>query len=772
MAIPRSLQRAWLAAVAAVAVVPAVAVLAAGHTLAWRDTARLHAPLRPLVVHALRGLRLPLWNPHEALGTPLFAQLLHGVLHPVSVLGAFLAPGVSIDAILVVHIGLAAAGAAVLARGLGASRGASAVAGLGYAMSGPVLGMTSNVTYLAAAGTAPWAIAALRGRPSRPWGPAGVALAAAGVAALHFAGDPQWTAVAVALGLALAAERGGARALFPAGAGVALGTALAAVQLWPAWVLVGVTNRGAALEKALRTQWSFSPSRSLELAVPGVFGRAGVSASDPVFRWLGGPTVHDEAMPFAPSVYLGGVLLALAILGIPGSRAGRVLAGAAGVLLWIALGEVAGADAVLHHLPVWGAFRYPEKLVVPLTLCVAILAALGADRLAEGRGRRTAAAALAVAAGCAALGLLFTSADVERLASSVTARAGIAALRPRLAMGFVNPALALAALGGVLLARVRRGGPWLVPALAALIAIEAAAAAPFALHAGTPGLTDRPPDLGAFRGTPARIATPTGRDPYPVRADLDDTDGIAEVEALTGVAAYPARFGIDQLDAYSAFTSRAFEDLGMALAKEFGPERWVAYRRYAVTHVAVVNASPEATIAIAGGRLAHAEAGRSIGVFEVPHRPWVTFAGAIIGAPTHAAAVAATIGALRRGDPSVVVEGGAPPPAGAGEVLSAARGRERVRVEAVSAAPGTLVVNDAFWPGWRATLDGADVPILRADALVRAVPWPGGRHVLEMRYEPPEVKAGALVSAAALLATLGLALVAGIRARRGRGGAR
>jgi uncharacterized membrane protein YfhO len=99
-------------------------------------------------------------------------------------------------------------------------------------------------------------------------------------------------------------------------------------------------------------------------------------------------------------------------------------------------------------------------------------------------------------------------------------------------------------------------------------------------------------------------------------------------------------------------------------------------------------------------------------------------------------------------------------------VLAVARGLESLRVEAEAGADGTLVVADAFWPGWEATVDGAAVPILPADVLVRAVPWPAGRHVLEMRYRPPEVRAGLLVSALGL-AALG-AWTAILRRARGR----
>ena len=43
-------------------------------TLAYRDTDRLYAPVRTLVDDSLRSTRLPLWNPYECLGKPLFGE--------------------------------------------------------------------------------------------------------------------------------------------------------------------------------------------------------------------------------------------------------------------------------------------------------------------------------------------------------------------------------------------------------------------------------------------------------------------------------------------------------------------------------------------------------------------------------------------------------------------------------------------------------------------------------------------------------------------------
>jgi hypothetical protein len=148
--------------IAAGSVVPRLYLLAKGYILVWRDTSKLFQPIRPLITEALRHFQLPLWNPHEALGIPLFAQMMHGVLHPVSVLSAFLFPNATLDIHILIYTSLAAVGSALLARTLGVSPGASAVAGLAYGLSGYVLGMGSIIQYLCAAATAPWLLAGMR----------------------------------------------------------------------------------------------------------------------------------------------------------------------------------------------------------------------------------------------------------------------------------------------------------------------------------------------------------------------------------------------------------------------------------------------------------------------------------------------------------------------------------------------------------------------------------------------------------------------------------
>jgi hypothetical protein len=154
--------------------------------------------------------------------------------------------------------------------------------------------------------------------------------------------------------------------------------------------------------------------------------------------------------------------------------------------------------------------------------------------------------------------------------------------------------------------------------------------------------------------------------------------------------------------------------------------------------------------------------------WSVPHRPWVTFADKILRVSGEKEALDALIEILARGESTVVLTG-APPPKelGAGQVLAIERSSNRLRIEATSSNDGILIVNDSYWPGWQAEIDGKEVPIWRADFIVRAVPWPSGRHVLVMKYEPREAQIGLLISGAGVIALIAL-LVVEWRCRLGR----
>ena len=143
-------------------------------------------------------------------------------------------------------------------------------------------------------------------------------------------------------------------------------------------------------------------------------------------------------------MFVGAPLLALAFLGARSSRGARLLAIAAAVFLWLALGVHLGSDQLLRHVPVWGSFRYAEKLTGPLVLCLAILAGLGASRLPAISVRRWKWGTLA-AASLAGGVLVFLVAGGDGALESwpgETAPVG----RVRLAVGLAHLCLALAGL--------------------------------------------------------------------------------------------------------------------------------------------------------------------------------------------------------------------------------------------------------------------------------------------------------------------------------------
>jgi hypothetical protein len=76
---------------------------------------------------------------------------------------------------------------------------------------------------------------------------------------------------------------------------------------------------------------------------------------------------------------------------------------------------------------------------------------------------------------------------------------------------------------------------------------------------------------------------------------------------------------------------------------------------------------------------------------------------------------------------------------------------DRVEMRVSATRPAVVVLLDAFDPGWRAWVDGAPAPVLRANLAFRAVPVSAGEHLVEMRYRPRAVSLGIALSAATAL---------------------
>jgi hypothetical protein len=534
------------------------------------------------------------------------------------------------------------------------------------------------------------------------------------------------------------------------------GVLLAGVQIAPTAALLPLTTRGVALPDAERARWALAPARLVEWVVPGL---------------LRGPLAEvprdDTGAPlsprFAESVYLGAPLLVAAAFALRSrSRTSLLLGAGAALLLWLALGDLLGARQLLDGIPVWSRFRYPEKLMAPLTLCLCALGALGLEGLGAERLPRPWGRVLtgcAVAAGATLVALHAAPAATRALSLGLLGDAG-PFYRATLAAGLPHLAVSLAAIVAVDRLAPGRGRAL---ALGVVVALAPAAAVGYGAHLGDPDVRRPTTPLRLGEPAPAPRIVHAGEVILPAGDGRGAVDGFARVDALLLGDAIPVAHRVDTLEPYGAF-----EPLRVArLVRSFGGEYAVALRRFGLTHV-VVQLPPAdgAAAAVRGGELVQRDEAAGLELWAVPHRPWAFFAERASAAPSPDAARGEVLDLVARGDDrTVVVEAPASPPTAPGRVIGIARDTRTVEIEAESDGPALLVVQDAYWPGWRASVDGAPVEILAADALVRAVRWPPGRHRLAMTYDPPELRTGLALSAAGAGLALLLAALA-LRRRR------
>lgn len=80
-----------------------------------------------------------------------------------------------------------------------------------------------------------------------------------------------------------------------------------------------------------------------------------------------------------------------------------------------------------------------------------------------------------------------------------------------------------------------------------------------------------------------------------------------------------------------------------------------------------------------------------------------------------------------------------------------------VTIRAASPQNGRLILNDVWYPGWQAAIDGRPAPIEIANGAFRAVRFPAGTHTVEFVYAPQSVSIGAAVTL-----TVGLIVIIGL----------
>jgi hypothetical protein len=746
---------------------------------------------------ALSAGEWPLWDPSAGLGAPLFAQSMFGALYPPHWLAFVLEPSLAFGWIALSALVLAGLGLYGFARRVGLSHGASLVGAVCCQGAGFAVANLHDFNKLEAGLWFPWTLSAILALLARERGaPWKLALTVALSWLAGFAPIAAFCTLAALLFLIVRGLASRASPLLVArGLGLILaGFGLAAIQWVPTREAFSESTRGerpTSLGGAPAAD-GLPLSSSLTLVAPEVFGRA----DEPVFApsnagawWLARPREREQAFHanlLEWNLFAGSLALSLAAAAIF-ARPRQAVFPLALALASIGFAQGWPGLSSLAALPGLD-LGSPARAAVLAWCGWAWLAALGAEALLAGERRAWAGPfacllfailGLALAAageparwqellpGEFAQRFQVSRAEVDQLLSA--ADLGLGARRVR-AAGFTLFAFASLGFAASLAAWFGRG-PRRKIACAALFLAAAAEGAWYARPHGVPRLGAQPTWPRSEGLEALALAVGDGR---VLRFDASPS-GIGEVLELARPN-LPAAYGIGDLSPYVVFTPRRAVELWTAVDPR---SRW----RSGIARISDLELLDHPVLdvlrvtAILSKRpLEHARlekiyAREGFHVYQrtgVPPRARLSTTELRVPAGSAAIAVLAT----RLADPTrctVVTQDVAPwsCPGGpsTGEVRIDHESSTRITLSTRGTPQGWLVLADAWYPGWKARLDGRRVPVVAVDHALRGVALPAGDHVLQFEYRPDSLKHGAWLSLLALLAAAWMARGAGVPPR-------
>jgi hypothetical protein len=538
---------------------------------------------------------------------------------------------------------------------------------------------------------------------------------------------PTQYAAAWAPGVLLAVDRVIARASPRRAVALALVVAMSLLSGWPytfALAALGAALYGSACLLAGWVHARRLPLRPLAALVLGTL--AGLMLAAPQTLPTGelvarscralGSLVEAQAVfvdpPHDPSVFFSrlvrrghndgvpgaaSLVLALLALALPGPGRARVgaLLGVGAFALVASFPRQAPVYGWLRELPLLGDFRFPYRYRLLLTLALAIAAGVGTTHLQRALTRWPRAA---LAAGAAALAVCAVTATLPVFRGVLPFARGVPEVRP-LARELEEAGVAVPAGGLDRVYWAGRADKLRHPGDA------------YAVHDLEPLTLARTAQLLTF--------FEIGRPPFYGLVSLPRKGDRAAI-----------------LDLFSARTIVSEKSLG-----------WLE-RRYRRA------SPPDSALAVFENPQALPRAYRVASALPEPQD--LTRALRQLASP---AFDARRLVLLDRPPRALLARPGSPRPPPSGKVRVALYQPERVVLQTRGDQAAAVVLTDAYFPGWEATLDGAAVALLRANLNFRAVAVPAGEHEIEMRYRPASLRWGAGLALVAAIACAAAALV-------------
>jgi hypothetical protein len=765
----------------------------AGATLLGTDSYALSYFARSFYTNFVQELhRFPLWDPLLFGGLP-FVEGMHGdIFYPPSLALFFLDARAMWPVKMMLHVFLAGAFTYLFARGLGLGRPAAFFCGLVYMLGGHTVSLVypGGDGKLFGAALAPlvfW----LADRAARVRRVSDFALFALGIALVVFTSHMQM-AYFIVWGVSLfflfrlyqawKAERSGGAvakrlALYTL-AGV-LGVAAAAAQFLPPLQYLRDWSHRAdrTLQAEAENAYAYSTTYSLHweeiasLVVPEFIGDNIAREQEPRNTYWGRNPFkinHD---------YAGLVPLLLGLLAFVRRRTAETwfFAALAVLALLYALGANTPAFRLFYLIPGVNLFRAPSLIIFLYALAIAVLGALGLERLLEwlrtaapeeGRSaRRTlwiATGALGVLALLASAGVLMSMWQAIFEVGPAQQQA-LAANAGNITLGF----WAACAIAAVVAAVWEAGARGMLSPRGAVIVL--AILATFDLYRVQRPFVEGTLLLDEFSADPA-LFEPDETIRYLQAQQQNDVFRVFDLGPFltSGSATYGtnvlASHGLEQVAGHHG------NELGRYRALVGGDDAQnVIGSRLALLDL--LNARyviSNQLIQLPQGYTEAFRGSRSVVYRNDDALPRAFLVGSVEVVPDDRALAVLLDSTFDGRTRALLPE---PLPAGVeiqpdpqGTVAWEERGVNAFALRVTTDRPALLVLTDNYFPAWQATVDGQPAPVLRANYTFRAVPLPAGTHTVRFAYRSGVLRASAAVSVIVLLG-LGTAAVWGLLAR-------
>ncbi len=754
--------------------------------LRWDGIAQFF-PWRHYSAASVRAGTFPLWNPYQFCGTPFVANSQSAVFYPGNLLFYLLpdtARAFGYSAVL--HLTLCGWFTFLLLRRLRCSEVAGLAGGIVFAFSAWQVSWLQLPTFLATSCWLPLLllqVCGLRDAPLRNHSLRWLAGIGAVIGMMLLAGHLQiafyglLTATLLLLGVLwrLRSERGSAAAwggLLISAGGMALGLAIASPQVLPALELSHVSHRvgkPSAAGYAAYTELALPSSQLATLTLPGIFG--GDSSPDNPYWGF-----YLKALPNSPSiavrhnaaetaVYIGIGPLAFGLLALcrglrKGSLDRRVLffAGLAVLALLLALGTP--LNALFYYLvPGFGQSGSPARCLVLWALAWGALSAFGIDALsAHPPSRREVGIVLGGLLGIFALGLLTLMLGLTVLPDGTKWIPTFGEALGRIGLDWVRLALCIGVVTVLMLWKALRAqtdpenGTILRPAQLAAPALLL-----LALDLFSVGILTNP-------SAPRSAVYPETEAIRSLRQNLGHERIFPINQRWSLYSAPPAALPPNAGMVYELRDVQGYDSLFTGQYKSFAN----TFARPNIMHT--LDASPP-------------EVGNMV-FFQNARAANVGVLGAAVAislpsdSPGYSAESVPSTAPLPASDDSMTLYPMPPHPARAhlrtedalDSVTWNTDAPDHLILTVNAQHPDSLDLDDQFFPGWQATLDGKPVTIRRQEIapIFRAVDVPAGRHSLTFTYHPAAIQLGLFLAsfAAAFLAFAATIALAKVRRQR------